>query len=144
MATRITEGGGRGGSAGSMGSKKVKVSPNVTVVAPKRKKISIAETLRLGNLNKPTPKLKPKYQAKANKAEAKTMKAAAKPKPKTDTMYTRSTNKASDPFAKTKVSARDLAKEAVAKRAGRAYEIYNYGITSNTNTSRVCRRLLWM
>ena len=59
MATRITEGGGRG-VGGSMGSKRVKVSPNVTVVAPKRKKISTAEEARLKNINKPTVKSKPK------------------------------------------------------------------------------------
>ena len=116
MATRITEGGGRGGAAGSMGSKKVKVSPNVTVVAPKRKKISTAETLRLGNINKPTGKLKPKYQAKADKADAKLMKAAAKPKPRTDTKYTKY-----DLVGKTTTTARNLTKEAVAKRAGKAY-----------------------
>ena len=115
MATRITEGGGRGGAAGSMGSKKVKVSPNVTVVAPKRKKISSAEEARLKNINKPVGKLKPKYQAKADKAEAKTMKAASKPKPKTDTTYKTFTNPNSFDFGK--ITARDLAKQEVAKRA---------------------------
>ena len=117
MATRITEGGGRG-VGGSMGSKRVKVSPNVTVVAPKRKTIPTAEVLRLGNINKPKLKLKPKYQAQADKAEAKTIKAAAKPKPRTDTKYSKTT---STPRKYTTVTARDLAKEAVAKRAGKAY-----------------------
>ena len=115
MATRITEGGGRGGAAGSMGNKRVKVSPNVTVVAPKRKKISSAEEARLKNINKPVGKLKPKYQAKADKAEAKTMKAASKPKPKTDTTYKTFTNPNSFDFGK--ITARDLAKQEVAKRA---------------------------
>ncbi len=114
MATRITEGGGRGvGGAGSMGSKKVKVSPTVTVVAPKRKTISPAEAARLKNINKPTRETTPKEK----KANAKALKASGVAKPKTDTMYTRSTNQASDPFARTKISARDLAKEAAAKRA---------------------------
>ena len=118
MATRITEGGGRGGAAGSMGSKKVKVSPNVTVVAPKRKTISTAEEARLKNINKPVGKLKPKYQAQANKADAKTMKAAAKAKPKTDTKYSQYTE---TPGKYKTGTARTLAKEAVAKRAGKAY-----------------------
>jgi len=117
MVKRITEGGGRGGAAGSMGSKKVKVSSSVTVVAPKGKKISSAEEARMRNINKPTKKTTPKEK----KVNAKALKASGVAKPKTDTMYTRSTNKASDPFAKTKVSARDLTKEAVAKRASRAY-----------------------
>jgi len=97
------------------GTKTVKVSPNVTVKAKPRKTISTAETLRLGNINKPIGKLKPKYQAQANKADAKTMKAAAKPKPRTDTKYTR-TNPSS-PFESKTVTARELAKEAAAKRA---------------------------
>ncbi len=113
MATRITEGGGRGGAAGSMGSKKVKVSSSVTVKAKPGKRISSAEEARLKNINKPVAKLKPKYQAQANKAEAKLMKASAKPKPNTDTKYTQYGNK---PGSYTKVTARDLAKEAVAKR----------------------------
>lgn len=110
-------------AAKKAGTKTVKVSPNVTVKAQPRKTISTAETLRLGNINKPTGKLKPKYQAKADKADKKLMKAAAKPKPRTDTKYTRT--KSSSPFESKTVTARELAKEAVAqraaKRAGRAY-----------------------
>jgi len=92
-------------------TKKVKVSSNVTVKAKPGKTISSAEEARLKNINKPTGKLKPKYQAQADKADAKLMKAASKPKPKTDTKYTQY-----DYFGKNTVTARDLAKEAVAKR----------------------------
>ena len=98
------------------GTKTVKVSSNVTVKAKPGKTISSAEEARLKNINKPTGKLKPKYQAQANKADAKLMKAASKPKPKTDTKYTQY-----DSFGKNTVTARDLAKQAVAKRAGKAY-----------------------
>ena len=94
-------------------AKAVKVSSSVTVKAKPGKRISSAEEARLKNINKPVAKLKPKYQAQANKAEAKLMKAAAKPKPNTDTKYTQYGNK---PGSYTKVTARDLAKEAVAKR----------------------------
>ena len=129
MATRITEGGGRGGAAGSMGSKKVKVSPNVTVVAPKRKTIPTAEILRLGNINKPKLKLKPKYQAKADKAEAKTMKAASKPKPKYDSPSQVLVTSKSDPWGtykkstarKDTIAAVAARKAEAAKRASRGY-----------------------
>jgi hypothetical protein len=91
----------------------VKVSSNVTVKAKPGKTISSAEEARLKNINKPTGKLKPKYQAQANKADAKLMKAASKPKPKTDTMYTQYGSK---PGSYTKVSARELATREAAKR----------------------------
>ena len=120
MATRITEGGGRGGAAGSMGSKRVKVSPNVTVVAPKRKTIPTAEILRLGNINKPKLKLKPKYQAKADKAEAKTMKAASKPKPKYDSPSQVLVTSKSDPWGTYKKST--TRKDAIAAVAARKAE----------------------
>jgi len=99
-------------------AKAVKVSSSVTVKAKPGKRISRAEEARLKNINKPVAKLKPKYQAQADKAEAKTIKAAAKPKPRTDTKYSKTT---STPRKYTTVTARDLAKEAVAKRAGKAY-----------------------
>ena len=116
MATRITEGGGRG-VGGSMGSKRVKVSPNVTVVAPKGKKISSAEEARLKNINKPVVKLKPKYQAKADKAEAKIMKAASKRKPKYDSPTLVNVSSKFDPWGTmTKSTAR---KDAIAEVAAR-------------------------
>jgi len=91
----------------------VKVSSNVTVKAKPGKTISSAEEARLKNINKPTGKLKPKYQAQADKADAKLMKAASKPKPKTDTMYSQYGSK---PGSYTKVSARELATREAAKR----------------------------
>jgi len=118
MATRITEGGGRGGAACSMGSKKVNVSSSVTVKAKPGQTISSAEEARLKNINKPTGKLKPKYQAQADKADAKLMKKSSKPKPRTDTKYSQYGDK---PGQYTTITARDLAKQAVAKRAGKAY-----------------------
>jgi len=99
-------------------AKTVKVSSNVTVKAKPGKRISSAEEARLKNINKPVAKLKPKYQAKANKAEAKLMKAAAKPKPKTDTTYKTFTNPNNFDFGK--ITARDLAKQEVEKRAALA------------------------
>ena len=94
-------------------AKAVKVSSSVTVKAKPGKTISSAEQARLKNINKPVAKLKPKYQAQANKAEAKLMKAASKPKPKTDTMYSQYGDK---PGTYTKVSARELATREAAKR----------------------------
>jgi hypothetical protein len=102
----------------SAAAKAVKVSSSVTVKAKPGKRISSAEEARLKNINKPTGKLKPKYQAKANKAEAKLMKAAAKPKPRTDTKYVKYTDK---PGKYTTITARERAKEEVAKRASRGY-----------------------
>ena len=94
-------------------AKTVKVSSNVTVKAKPGKRISSAEEARLKNINKPVPKLKPKYQAQANKAEAKLMKDSAKPKPKTDTPMKRFKPNS---FEIENTTARILAREAARKR----------------------------
>ena len=85
---------------------KVKVSSNVTVVAPKNKRISSAEEARLKNINKLA-----KSSKKDAKKSAKALKESGKAKPKTDTKYTKY-----DELGKTKVTARQLAREAAAKR----------------------------
>jgi hypothetical protein len=85
---------------------KVKVSSNVTVLAPKNKRISSAEEARLKNINKLA-----KSSKKDAKKSAKALKESGKAKPKTDTKYTKY-----DELGKTKVTARQLAREAAAKR----------------------------
>jgi hypothetical protein len=89
--------------------KSTKVSANVTVKAPKGKRISSAEDARLKAINKTTS-----TTAKASKASAKALKASGKVKPKTDTMYTRFK---SNSMETEKLTARQLAREAAAKRA---------------------------
>jgi hypothetical protein len=91
--------------------KNVKVSPNVTVKAPKGKTISAAEQARLKNINKTT-----KTTAKDTKKSAKALKASGKVKPKTDTMYERFLPNS---FETEKITARALAREKAAKRAAK-------------------------
>jgi hypothetical protein len=90
-------------------AKSVKVSSNVTVKAPKGKTISSAEEARLKNINKLAKSTKA-----GTKASAKALKASGKPKPKTDTVYKTFTNP--NNFDYGKITARDLAKQEVAKR----------------------------
>lgn len=105
MATRKTD-----DRRKATGTKKVKVSANVTVKAPKGKTISPAEEARLKNLNKTA-----KSSAKDTKTNAKALKASGKAKPKTDTKYKTFTNPNNFDFGK--ITARDLAKQEIAKRA---------------------------
>ena len=92
----------------STGSRSVKVSSNVLVTAKRGKRISSAEEARLNAINKSV-----KTTAKGSKANAKALKASGKVKPKTDTKYTTYY----DSFGKNTTTARNLAKEAAAKRA---------------------------
>lgn len=96
------------------GSKKVKVSSNVTVKAPKGKTISSAEEARLKAINKTKAKLKPKYQSGADKANAKALKASGKVKPRTDTKYERFKPNS---FEMETLTARELAREKAAQNA---------------------------
>jgi hypothetical protein len=86
---------------------KVKVSSNVTVLAPRNKRISSAEEARLKNINKLTKSSKgdAKKSAKALKESGKTSKKA-----KTTKYYKY------DELGKTTVTARQLAQEASEKR----------------------------
>ena len=101
---------GIGSESGPKGAPKmtVKVSPNVTVISPKtgRGTISGPEQARLKAINKPVKSTK-----KDVKKSAKALKESGKAKPKTDTKYTKY-----DELGKTKVTARQLAREAAAKR----------------------------
>lgn len=90
--------------------KSTKVSANVTVKAPKGKRISSAEDARLKAINKPT---KPATKSSAKKS-AKALKESGKAKPKTDSTYQRFLPNS---FETEKVTARQLAREAAAKRA---------------------------
>jgi hypothetical protein len=90
-------------------STKVKVSPNVTVVAPKGKRISSAEEARLKNINKLAKSSK--GDAKVN---AKALKQSGKAKPKTDTKMKQFKPNSFELETKT---AREFAREAAARRA---------------------------
>jgi hypothetical protein len=94
---------------------KVKVSENVTVRSPKRGQgtvASTAEQARLKAINKPV-----KTTAKDTKKSAKALKASGKVKPKTDTQMTRFKPNS---FETEKITARELAREAAAKRKAAA------------------------
>jgi hypothetical protein len=102
---------GVGSDSGPKGAPKmtVKVSPNVTVISPKtgRGTISGPEQARLKAINKPVKSTKKdvKKSAKALKASGTT------PKNSKTTKYTKY-----DELGKRTVTARELAREAVAKR----------------------------
>ena len=88
---------------------KVKVSPNVTVIAPRNKRISSAEEARLKNINKLA-----KSSKKDSKVNAKALKESGKAKPKTDTKMKQFKPNSFELETKT---AREFAREAAARRA---------------------------
>jgi len=89
----------------------VVISPNVTIKAPKGKPgFTPAEVKRLMSI---TEILKPVSKATA-KVDAKALKASGVVKPKTDTQYKRMKDNS---FEYEKKTARELAREAAAKRA---------------------------
>ena len=91
--------------------KSVKVSPTVTVKAPKGKSISSAEEARLKAMNAPV-----KTTAKDAKKSAKALKASGKVKKRTDTMYERFKP---GTWETEKMTARELAREKAAARAAK-------------------------